>query len=216
MVLGAELELVHHLFGQEFGVADIFHLHPAHHLPGDDFQVLVVDIDALQPVDFLNLVDQVLLQFLLAQHVENVVRVARAVHERLAGLDPLALLNVDVDAARQRVFALLAVVAGHVDLALALADFAVLHHAVDFRDDGRLTRLARFEQLDHARQTAGDVLGLGGFARDLGQHVAGVDLVAIVHHQVGMRRHEVLLGFRTRARRAFRPHNDLRLPLLVR
>jgi hypothetical protein len=31
------------------------------------------------------------------------------------------------------------------------------------------TRLARFEQFDHARQTAGDVLGLGGLARDLGQ-----------------------------------------------
>src|ERR1035437_7786986 len=214
-VLVAELEPVHHLFRQEFGVADIFHLHPAHHLPGDDLEVLIVDIDTLQPVDFLNLVDQILLQFLLAQHVENVVGVARAIHEWLAGLDPLALLNVDVDAARQRILALLAVVAGHIDLALSLRHFAVLHDAVNFRDDGRLTRLARFEQLGHARQTAGDVLGLGGFARDLGQHVAGVDLVAIVHHQVGVRRHEVLLGFRTQARRAFRPHNNLRLPLLV-
>ncbi len=120
--------------------------------------------------------------------------IARAVHERLAGFHPLALLHVDVDAARQRVLALLAIVAHHVDLALALGDFAVLHHAVDLRDDGRLARLARFEQLHHARQTAGDVLGLGGFARDLGQHVAGVHLLAVAHHQVGVGRHEVLLG----------------------
>ncbi len=49
------------------------------------------------------------------------------VHQRLAGLDALAFLHVDVDAARQRVLALLAVVADDVDLALALADFAVLH-----------------------------------------------------------------------------------------
>ena len=61
------------------------------------------------------------------------------------------------------------------------------------RDDGRLARLARFEQFDHARQTAGDVLGLGGGARDLGQHVAGVDLVAVAHHQVSVGRHEVAL-----------------------
>ncbi len=93
----------------------------------DDFEVLVVDVDALQTVDFLNFVDQVLLQFLLAEHVENVVRVARAVHQRFARLDALAFLHVDVDAARQRVFALFAVVAHHVDLALALGDFAVLH-----------------------------------------------------------------------------------------
>ena len=57
LVFGAELELVHHFFGQEFGVADIFDLHPAHHLTRDDFQMLVVDVDALQPVDFLDLVD---------------------------------------------------------------------------------------------------------------------------------------------------------------
>ena len=88
-------------------------------------------------------------------------------------------------------------------------------HAVDLGDDGRLARLARFEQFHHARQTAGDVLGLGGFARDLGHHVAGVDLFAVAHHQVGVGRHEVLLGFRARAAGAFRPHDDLRLPLLV-
>jgi len=42
--------------------------------------VLVVDVDALQTVDLLDLVDQVPLQFLLAEHREDVVRVARAVH----------------------------------------------------------------------------------------------------------------------------------------
>ena len=88
-----------------------------------------------------------------------------------------------------------------VDLALALADFAVLHGAVDLRDDRRLARLARFEQFHHARQTAGDVLGLGGFARDLGQHVAGVDLFAVAHHQVSVGRHQVLLALRARAAR---------------
>ena len=214
LVLPTELEFIDHFFGQKLGVADILDLHPAHHLANDDFQVLVVDVDALQPVDFLDLVDQVLLQFLFAEHVQNVVRIARPIHQRLAGLDALAFLDVDVHAARQRVFALLAVVAYHVDLALALGDFAVLDRAVDFGDHRRLARLARLEQLDYARQTAGDVFGLGGFARDLRQNVARVRLFAVTHHQVGVCRHEVFLGFAA-ARPGFRPHDDHRLPLLI-
>ena len=82
--------------------------------------MLVVDVHALQAVDFLDLVHQVLLQFLLAEHGQNVVRVARTVHQRIAGLHALAFLHVDVDAAGQRVFALSSVVAADVDLALAL------------------------------------------------------------------------------------------------
>ena len=85
-----------------------------------------------------------------------------------------------------------AVVAGHVDLAVLLGDVAVLHDAVDLGDDRRLLRTPRLEQLDHARQTARDVLGLGGLARDLGQHVAGRDLAAVLHHQVGARGQQVL------------------------
>ncbi len=54
-------------------------------------------------------------------------------------------------------------------------------------------RLAGFEELDDARQTAGDVLGARGFARDLGKDVAGEDLVAVLHHEVGAGGHEVTL-----------------------
>ncbi len=125
-ILFAELELVDHFFRQELGVADIVHLHPAHHLPRDDFQVLVVDVDALQTVDFLDFVHQVLLQFLFAEHGQDVVRIARTVHQRIARLHALAFLHVDVHAARNGVFFLLAVVGDDVDLAHALGDFAVL------------------------------------------------------------------------------------------
>ena len=76
LVLFAEAELVDLLFEQELGVADVFDLHPAHHLADDHFDVLVVDVHALQPVDFLDFVHQVRLQFLFAEHGQNVVRVA--------------------------------------------------------------------------------------------------------------------------------------------
>ena len=172
--------------------------------------MLVADGHALQPVDLLDFVHQVSLQLLLAQDGENVVRVERPVHQLLAGPDALAFLHVDMNAARHRVFTLAAVVGHHVDLALALADFAELDRAVDFADDGRFARLAGFEQFDHARQTAGDVLGLGGFARDLRQHVAGEDLIAILHHEVSTRRHEVALVVLAAL------HDDRGLALFVR
>src|SRR5260370_28902652 len=117
-----------------------------------------------------------------------------------------------MDAARQRVFALFTIVADDVDFALALADFAVLDHAFDLGDDRGFPWLSRFEQLDHARQTTGDVFGLGSFTRDFRQYVGGVDLIAVPHHQVGVGRHEVLLGV---LRSGFGLHDNGRLPLFV-
>ena len=66
LVLLLEAELVHLLVDDEVGVADLFDLHPAHHLPDDHLDVLVVDVHALQPVDLLDLADQVGLQLALA------------------------------------------------------------------------------------------------------------------------------------------------------
>jgi hypothetical protein len=107
-------------------VPDLLDLHPAHHLARDHLDVLVVDVDALQAVDLLDLVDQVALQLLLAAHAQDVVRVDRAVHQRLARADALAFLDVDVRAARQLVLARLGVVAGHEELAVLLLHVAVL------------------------------------------------------------------------------------------
>ena len=132
IVLFAEAEPVDLLLEQEVGVAHIVDPHPAQHLPDDDFDVLIRDGHALQTIDFLDFVHQVSLQFLLAQHVENVVRVKRTIHQRVAGAQTLAFLNVDVDTALHRVFLLVAVVRSDVDLALSLADFTEADHAVDF------------------------------------------------------------------------------------
>ena len=155
--------------------------------------MLVADGHALQAIDFLNLVHQVCLQRLLAQHGQNVVRVQRAIHQRIAGAQPLAFLHVDVNAARHRVFLLVAVVRRHVDLALSLDHFAKADHAVDLADDGRLARLARLEEFDHARQTAGDVLGARALLGNLGQHIARTHFVAILNHQVSAARQQIAL-----------------------
>ena len=113
----------------------------------------------------------------------------RTVHQRLARADALAFLHVDVHAARQRVLARLGarLVGDDDDLPLTLDDAAVLDEAVDFRDDRRLARLARLEELDDARQTARDVLRLRRLARDLREDVARRHHLAVLHHQVRVR-----------------------------
>src|SRR5262249_54602976 len=102
----------------------------------------------------------------------------------LSGLHALAFLHVDVDAARDRVFFFGAVVGDYIDFALTFRNLTELHRAIDFRDDGGFVRVAGFEQFDPARQTARDVLGLGGFTRDLGQDVARMHGVSVIDHQV--------------------------------
>ena len=175
-------------------VAHFVDAHPAQHLPHDHFDVLVRDGHALQPVDFLDFVHQVSLQLLLAQHGKNVVRVQRAIHQRIAGAQPFAFLHVHVNAARHRVFLLVAVVGRHVNLALSLGDFAEPDHAIDFADDRGLARLARFEQFHHARQTARDVLGARALLGNLRQHVARTHFVAVLHHQVRAARQQITLA----------------------
>src|SRR5262252_297404 len=190
-VFVGEAEAVDLLFEQEVGVADVLDPHPAQHLADDHLDVFVVDVHALEPVDLLDCVDQVALQRLHALHGQDVVRVERAVHQRLAGAHAVALLDVDVRAARDRILALFAGLADDADLLRAFSDVAELDRPVNLTHDGRLARLARLEQLDHAGQTADDVLRSGDFARDLCDHVARRDLVTVRDHEVGADRHRV-------------------------
>ena len=83
------------------------------------------------------------------------MRITRAVHQLFPRTHPLALVDVDVDAPWQRVLPRLGPVVGHDDdLALTLDDPAFLDDAVDLGNDSRIARLARLEQLHHARQAA--------------------------------------------------------------
>jgi hypothetical protein len=58
-------------------------------------------------------------------------------------------------------------------------------------DDGVILRLAGLEELGDAGQTARDVLRLRGLARDLRDDLAGLDDVAVVHLDVGADREVV-------------------------
>ena len=179
-VLALEDVLLDLLVDQEVRVAHVLDADAAQHLANDDLDVLVVDADALQAVDLLDFVHEPGRELLLALHAQDVVRVRRTVLQRLARANAVARLHLDVLALGDQVLARLigqrrAVVAERRDddLALALGVLAERHLAVDLADDGVVLRLAGFEELGDAGQTAGDVLRLRGLARDLGDDFAG-------------------------------------------
>ena len=98
-----EIELVDLLADQEVGVAGIDDVDLLQHLADDHLDVLVVDADALQAVDLLDLVDEIGRQLLDALDRENVVRGGIAVDDVLALLDDVAVLQMDVLRLRDQV-----------------------------------------------------------------------------------------------------------------
>ena len=96
LVLLLELELVDLIAPEQRRVAGIGDLHLAQHLADDDLDVLVVNLHALEPVNFLHFVDQVLLQFLRPADFENFVRNDRTFGQLLAFLHEVALEDDDV------------------------------------------------------------------------------------------------------------------------
>ena len=91
-----EIEAVDLVAPEQRGVARIGDLHLAQHLPHNDLDVLVVNLDALEAVDFLHFVDEVLLQILRSADLEDLVRHDRTFGQLLALLHEVALERDDV------------------------------------------------------------------------------------------------------------------------
>ncbi len=150
--------------------------------------------DALEPVDLLDLVHELGRELLLALHPEDVVRVRRAVLQRLArrarghpaGRGCACPSGSGTRAPDRRARARLARRRDE-HLALALGVLAERDLAVDLADDRVVLRLAGLEQLGDAGQTAGDVLRLRGLARDLRDDLAGLDEVAVLRRRCSRR-----------------------------
>src|SRR5690606_28457425 len=61
------------------------------------------------------------------------------------------------------------------DTTLVLVVATKAYRTIDFRDDSVILRTTRFEQLGNARETTGNVLGLGTFHRNTSKHVTRLD-----------------------------------------
>ena len=99
-----EVEPVELLVLEHAGVARIGDLDLLQHLADDHLDVLVVDEHALQPIDLLDLVDEVARQLLHALDRQDVVRRRVAVEDVFALLDGVAFLEMERLALRDQVF----------------------------------------------------------------------------------------------------------------
>src|SRR5262245_28568581 len=183
-----ELDAVDLLALDQLGLAGVVDLDLLQHLAHDHLDVLVVDRDALQPVDVLDLVDQVGGELLDALDRQDVVRRRVALDDGVALLDHVAVLQMDVLALRDQVLLPLLFLVGRLDddAALVLVVTAEADGARGFRDDRGLLRTPRLEQLRHPRQTAGDVTGLGALGRNTGDHVARLHLRSRIDRDDGV------------------------------
>src|SRR5262245_44101833 len=177
----------------QVGLAGVFDLHLLQHLANDHLDVLVVDADALQPVDLLDLVDEVAGQLLDAFDRQNVVRRRVAFDDEVALFDDVAVLQVDVLALGNEIFPRLLALVGRLDgdAPLVLVVAAETDRAGGLGDDRRFLRTPGLEQLGNARQTAGDVAGLGAFRRDAGDDVARLHLGGGIGRDDGVDRQHV-------------------------
>ncbi|MPL98794.1 hypothetical protein SDC9_45003 [bioreactor metagenome] len=192
-VLFLELLPVDVLALQQRGVARVADLDLLQHLANDHLDVLVVDLHALQTIDVLHLVDEVVGQSLDPHDAQNVVRRRVAVHDVVTLLHEVAFLHRDVLAFRHHVFDRLQTFLRRLDrdATLVLVVLAEAHIAIDLGDDRVVLRTTRLEEFGHTRQTAGDVLRLRAFARDTRDGVAGLHLITVLDRENGVDRHRV-------------------------
>src|SRR5258706_2094859 len=188
-----ELGQIDLLAGKQSGVAAILDFHLLEHLADDDLDVLVVDLHALQAIDLLDLVDEIDGKLLHALDAQDVMRRRMALDDEVALFHIIALTHADVLGFGQQIFdrLLLLVLGLQDDAALVLVVLAELDIAVGFRQPPAVLGLARVEEFRDARQTAGDVAGLGAFRRNTRQHVARFDLGAVFHRKDRVHRQRI-------------------------
>src|SRR6266545_3817462 len=169
-VLALEHDLVHELAGQELRRARVVDPDLLQHLPADQLDVLVVDVDALRLVDLLHLAHEVQLGrrralLGLRVQVEQLCRGNRTLHERIALFDVVALLHEQPRAAREEVLALLRLsvllrrrdVAEDRDAHRAAVRLLDVDRAADLRELRGTLRVPRLEDLDDTREAVRDV-----------------------------------------------------------
>src|SRR6056297_1899314 len=177
---------------QELAVARVENFDLAQHLPDDDLDVLVVDLHALEPIDVLDFLHQVIGQRLDAQQAKNVVRIELAVDDGFALLHVLAFEHLDLTPLRNQIFVRIALLVGNHQALLALGLLAVADGTRGFGKHRRFLRTPGFEKVGHARQTTGDVAGLGRFLRNARQNVADFHFLTVTAVDHGAGRQEVL------------------------
>src|SRR5690554_118531 len=165
----------------EAGIARIGDVHPAQHLTNNHFDVLVVDLYALQTIHVLHFIDDIAGQTLDTLQTQDVVRVGGAVDDHLALVHYLAVVHQHLFFLGNQELVADAFQVGNDQALLALGVLAERNRTRDIGKHAGVFRGTGFEQLGHARQTTGNVARLLRFLRNTRQNFTDRYLLAIAH-----------------------------------
>ena len=127
------------------------HFSLAQHLAHDNLDVLVIDRNALQPIDLLNLVDDVLRKLRDALEPKNVVRTRGTFGHDLAPFHMLAVEHRDLPPFRNQRLYRFAFGGGDDESAFPFRLLAEAYGSHAFRQDGGFLWFACFEQIRNPR-----------------------------------------------------------------
>src|SRR5690606_9665790 len=169
------------LSAQEIALTRIGYQHLPEHLADDHFDVLVVDLDALQAVHVLDLADEIVGQGLDALQAQDVVRIRLAIGDDFAAHPRLALEDVQVTPLRDQLLVAFPRLVRNDETTLALGFLAEADGTGVLGHDRRVFWFPRLEQVGHPGQTAGDIARLGRLLRNTRDDVAHLYLGAVAH-----------------------------------
>ncbi len=178
---------------QEVGTTGAFDGGFTQHLTNDNFDVFIVNLNALQTVYILDFVNDVTRHSMNATQTQNVVRRFRTIGNHITTFYTFTFEHVELTPFRNHLFVRVTTInrRNH-QTTFAFGFFTEGNDTCDFSKDCRLFRTTRFEQVRNARQTTGDILGTAGFLRNTRQGVTRTDLYAIFQLYNRFTRQEVL------------------------
>ncbi|MNU68899.1 hypothetical protein D3C71_582750 [compost metagenome] len=182
IVLVQQFRTLYLLANDVVGVAGIDDLNTAQHLTHDHFDVLVIDLHALQTVHVLHFVNDVTCQRFDTQQAQDVLRIGRAVHDHLTLVHDLAVMHQHLLVLGDQELMLVAVHVRDFQTLLALGFFTERNRTRDFRQHTGIFRRARFEQFGNAWQTTGNIARFLRFGRNTCQHFTNRYLLTVLDH----------------------------------
>ena len=185
--------------------------------------MFVVDLDALQAINLLDLTHDVVGQRLQTTKLQYIHRGKRPFHNDIALFNGLPVEDADLAIFWNRHLMQFARLIRNFEACLGLYFFTKRNDTRCLSQNRGLFCLSRLKQFRNSGQTAGDITGLGTFLRNSRKQLSHADFGAHTHHNRGARGHLVLrfdfvpavyqfnrrLDIRGRAAAAFRVHHQV-------
>ena len=177
---------------KEVSITSFGDLHFAKHLADDDLDVLIVDLNTLDSVNFLNLVDEVFLKLLSTTSLEEVFWSYWAVGDLITSLEDITFCNCDSFTHWYEVVSgLTSLDIGYDDFLLTTNVRAEGNFTVDLSDGTSVLWTTSFEELSNTWKTTSNIFGLFSFTWSTCKLATTADDLAFGHRDVSVNRNRV-------------------------